>query len=540
MLNAEHNYHLQAPDYKLLISHLPGMYMILLPDAPRFTIVGLNNEFLKLTQINGKGIIGKGLFQAFPDNPNDPNANGVKQLRNSLQIVLETKKPSPMAVQRYDVRNAEGIFEERYWNPVNYPILRDGKVIYIVNQSDDVTEMIKNKRDILNQKLRTAETEVIIRAHEIQEVNDRLREAEAKYRGLFESAQDGIIVVNQEGMIVLQNPQVSKMFGYEEHELNDHHIEILLPERYRHSHTNIRNNYLHNPVPLRMGERKAELWGRKKSGREFPLSVTLSPMDTKDGAMVTAIIRDESETRKLTEEALHAREDAIATVSHDLKNPLSIIVGNINLLSRLNDKAEIRDPKIDRIVSSLNKASTQMISLIQNLLDFSKLEAKCFIVDKRLENVSEIFSDVLHTFMPLAEDKHLQLHSHIEDDIPMVQCDGMSVNRVLSNLLSNAIKFTSDGGKVVVTVEKNDDEILFTVQDTGSGISKEELEHVFDRYWQAHSTAKKGTGLGLAIVKGIVEAHGGKVWVESEKEKGSIFHFTIPMNEVTPQDNLTN
>lgn len=529
MLNAEQHPSEPFSDYRKLVASLPGMYILMRPNPPHFTIIDCNDDLFRLTKLKPADVIGKNLFEAFPDNPDHPEASGVKNLLRSLLVVMETKAPHTMAIQRYDVKNEDGLFEERYWNPINYPILDEsGNVLYVVNQGEDVTELIRTKQ--VNEKLERMETEVYIRAREIQEVNEKLRSAEAKYRGLFESAQDAIVVLDKWGKIKFVNHHTLQQFGYTENELVNHDVEMLVPDRLKKSHLAFRLTYFDNPIPKHLGERQVELAGLHKNGNEFPISVTLSPLLTPEGLWITAIIRDISETRRLMDESIHAREDIIATVSHDLKNPLAGIVGNLNLLSKLNERKENPDPKLTKITNALNRATNQMISLVQNLLDFSKLEAKCFIVNKNPENIPEIVDEVLHNFMIIAQEKEIELKVVLESNLPILNCDNLCVNRVLSNLLSNAIKFTPKGGSILVQVRKRNHSIVFMVKDTGLGIEENEIAHVFDRYWQSKRTAVRGTGLGLAIVKGIVEAHDGHVWVESKIGEGSAFYFTLPIN----------
>ncbi|WPU66902.1 sensor histidine kinase [Peredibacter starrii] len=529
MLNAQQHSSNPQSDYRKLVASLPGMYIVMLPDAPHFTIVDCNSDLFRITKRRPEEVIGKPLFEAFPDNPDHPEANGVKNLLRSLLVVMETKSPHTMAIQRYDVKNEKGIFEERYWNPINYPVLDDaGNILYVINQGEDVTELIRTKQ--VNEKLERMETEVYIRAREIQEVNEKLRSAEAKYRGLFESAQDAIVVLDKWGKIKFVNHQTIHQFGYTEEELVNRDVELLVPERLKKSHLAFRLTYFDNPIPKHIGERQVELCGLHKDGHEFPISVTLSPLLTREGLWITAIIRDISETKRLMAESIHAREDIIATVSHDLKNPLSSIVGNVALLTKFNNKQTDPDPKLEKIIHGLQKAAGQMTSLIQNLLDFSKLEAKCFVVNKNPQNVSDIVQGVTQIFEPLAWDKKIKLTVSVEPNLPILNCDNLCVNRVLSNLLSNAIKFTPKGGSIEVQVKKDIESIVFMVKDNGPGISEEEIEHVFDRYWQSKRTAIKGTGLGLAIVKGIIDAHDGYVWVECKVGVGSAFYFTLPLN----------
>ena len=358
-----------------------------------------------------------------------------------------------------------------------------------------------------------------------------VRVAEAKYRGLLESAQDSIVVVGSDGKIKFANHQTTSWFGYSNDELVGQPIEMLVPEKYRPVHVAQRNEYIHNPKPRQMAERIVDLRGRRKDGSEFPVSIALSPSQTLDGEYITAIVRDISEMRKLSDQALFAREQAISAVSHDLKNPLAAIQASIQFILSKRLAPEKREQFVDRTLIIVDRASKQMITIIQDLLDFSKVEAHRLSVDKHSEDAASIVSEVCTVFEPLAREKSIELRREIAAGLGTVYCERGRIVRVLSNLIGNAIKFTQVGGRVTVSVELKGGNILFAVRDNGSGIKPEQLPHVFERYWQAEETARKGTGLGLAIARGFVEAHHGKIWVESQVGHGSTFYFSLPRFE---------
>jgi signal transduction histidine kinase len=170
-----------------------------------------------------------------------------------------------------------------------------------------------------------------------------------------------------------------------------------------------------------------------------------------------------------------------------------------------------------------------MLHLISQLLDFSKMEHGTFSVAPQAETLKNIILPVIDGMKPLAEAKQQKIECHIESNLPEVAADGPRVGQVLSNLLSNAIKFSRQGGEIVVSAREQDNTIVVCVSDSGSGIARENLSKVFDRYWQAEDAKHAGIGLGLSIAKGIVEAHGGKIWVDSELGKGSSVSFTLPL-----------
>ena len=227
--------------------------------------------------------------------------------------------------------------------------------------------------------------------------------------------------------------------------------------------------------------------------------------------------------------AVKSRDDVLAVVSHDLKNPLSIIILSYELLKKKIDKENIIDERLNKSVESIGRAAQVMKDLIQNLLDQVKLEAGVLKLDLQKENLSEVIKNSELLLAPIATERSIEIINKLPHDPLNIYCDKKRLMQVLSNLLGNAIKFLSPGDKISVTAERNKKELIISVADTGPGIPAEELPHLFDRYWQAQKTSKLGTGLGLSIVKGLVEAHGGKVWVTSQLKVGSTFSFSLPL-----------
>lgn len=234
--------------------------------------------------------------------------------------------------------------------------------------------------------------------------------------------------------------------------------------------------------------------------------------------------------RKQMEESLRRavkiREDVLAIVSHDLKNPISVINICLQLLIRTK---EVDHEKIKSIVVRIQNSVNQMQRLVKDLLDLSKMESGTLSVETRKINLNQVITPMLENLKIQAQERHQKLLVDLDHHLPSVVCDEGRFMQVISNLVGNAIKFTQEGGEISLTARQKGNVVQVTIADTGAGIPPEEIPYIFDRYWQAERTKDLGTGLGLAITKGIVEAHGGKLWVNSEPGKGSQFHFTVPM-----------
>jgi PAS domain S-box-containing protein len=228
----------------------------------------------------------------------------------------------------------------------------------------------------------------------------------------------------------------------------------------------------------------------------------------------------------LARRAIKSREEVLAFVSHDLKNPVMVI----GLVAKvLRQSGELEAAQIAEFSNRIERAADKMLQLISQLLDFSKIENGTFSVAPQAETLKNIILPAIDGMKPLAEAKQQTIECQIESNLPEVAADGPRVAQVLSNLVSNAIKFSRQGGEIVVSAREQDNTIVVCVSDNGPGIPRENLSKIFDRYWQAKETKRAGMGLGLAIAKGIVEAHGGKISVDSELYKGSSFSFTLPL-----------
>ena len=177
----------------------------------------------------------------------------------------------------------------------------------------------------------------------------------------------------------------------------------------------------------------------------------------------------------------------------------------------------------------MERAVGGMTRLISDLMDVSRLDAGMLQLRKAASGVQELVDEALDAIRPLAAQKSLELEADLPADLPPVLSERERVLQVFSNLLGNAVKFTPAGGAVGIFASREGNEVRFAVRDTGSGIGEAQLPRIFDRFWQARTAARAGAGLGLAIAKGIVEAHGGRIWVESRPGDGATFHFTLPV-----------
>lgn len=259
-----------------------------------------------------------------------------------------------------------------------------------------------------------------------------------------------------------------------------------------------------------------------------PLSAP--PLDAEDRAMLEdlahrgALAVENARSFEAARRAIRGREDLLAMVSHDLRNPLATLSLNVETLRR-----RLRDQVLpQRTLGSMRRAIDRMEGLIQNLLDLAVLDAHRLPLKLRLVAARELLEETVAAHEPLAAERSIALVGEPPAGDAVVECDRERILQVLGNLVGNALKFTPAGGRVTAGAREDGDALVFFVSDTGPGIAPEQLERVFDRYWQAGEGGKRGVGLGLSIVKGLVAAHGGRVWAESEPGRGSRFFFSLP------------
>jgi PAS domain S-box-containing protein len=241
---------------------------------------------------------------------------------------------------------------------------------------------------------------------------------------------------------------------------------------------------------------------------------------------LTGLTVDISELKR----ALEARQTILGVVSHDLRNPLGIVSTGAAAIAMTAAQDE-EGARIRRQAELIQRNAQLMARMISDLSDVTSLEAGHLSVRRTTEHPHRLVNDALTSLDDRAMKKGVMLRSEIQPDLPGVSADHDRALQIFTNLVNNAINATDPGGAIVLRAEARRGEIMFSVTDTGRGIGEHQLTHLFEAYWRADPAAYKGTGLGLPIVKGLVEAHGGRIWVESEVGRGTTFFFTLPADE---------
>jgi len=233
-----------------------------------------------------------------------------------------------------------------------------------------------------------------------------------------------------------------------------------------------------------------------------------------------ALAAENARLLREAQQSVQVREQILAIVSHDLRNPLSTILMTAGVLAKRGTSSDA--------IGRIRRAADRMLRLIEDLLDFASIEVGTLAIRRQPENASALVREIAISFEAILKESGLELRTEVAPLIPTAFCDRDRVIQVLSNLVGNASKATLAGGHIVVRVEPLGTDLMFAVADDGPGISDEDVKHLFERYWRGGQAEYRGTGLGLAISKGIVAAHGGRLWVETTLGHGATFFFTIP------------
>ena len=377
----------------------------------------------------------------------------------------------------------------------------------------------------------------IIVSAAIRDVTTRKR-AEAKFRGLLEAAPDAIVGVNAHGLIVLANVQAERLFGYPRSELIGHRVEMLVPQTVRQIHPSHRAGYVRDPHPRPMGA-GTELAGRRRDGTEFPAEISLSAIETEDGMIVSAAVRDVTERKRIEqqlrdknvelERAIRAKDTFLASMSHELRTPLNAIIGFTGTLlmqlpGPLNDEQK-------RQLRTVQNSGKHLLSIINDLLDLAKIESGAVQLTLEPVDCESVVQTVLTSLQPLADDKGLDLAVLTPAEPVVVTSDARALGQILINLVNNAIKFT-DAGRVMVGVNPvdGDQPARITITDTGRGIGPDDLDRIFLAFNRGRDEAgggQEGTGLGLHISQKLAQFINAEITVESAVGLGTTFAVVL-------------
>lgn len=519
-------------DYKTLFQHVPNAYLIL---TPNLTIVEVSDAYLKATMTKRRQIMGRKLFEVFPDNPEDQDASGTRHLSASLNRVIQDGVTDKMAVQKYDIRKPleeGGEFEERYWSPLNSPVFdAQGKLRYIIHSVEDVTELVKLHQIVDEQRQIPAE----------------LRTSEADLAAVMvDEMYQFVALLDKDGRLLEVNRTTLQGTGLRRSEVRGEYLwEVPMWKVTPENFIKIREASL-RACRGEFVQEELLLFAAAAGKEAVTVDFSIKPIRDQKGKMLFLLAEGRNITeRKLAEaeierksaelqsandkllEADRLKTEFFANVSHELRTPLALIIGPVQKL--LADKELSAEKRKD--LSLVERNARFLLKHVNDLLDMSRLEAGAMKLNYAETDVAWLARFVASFFENLAADKQMRFNVEIAEKIP-AEVDVEKTERVLLNLLSNAFKFTPVGGAISLAVTQNKNDLTIVVQDNGPGIPESMSTAVFERFRQVEGSSSRrfgGTGLGLSIVKEFVELQNGTVALENVPGQGLRVAASIPL-----------
>ncbi len=484
--------------YQDLYDNAPAMFMSV--DYLTEKVIECNETLLRKTGFKRTEVIGESVFSRF-------HPDCLETVKKNFQIFQEVG----------EIRNSEA----------ELITALGGKIPVLINSTavKDDHENVLHSRSVLQD------------ISELRRAQEESTQSEARFRAVADSAVDSIITADDAGIIVGWNQGAIKTFGYREDEIIGQSITILIPDNYLELHLAGFNRIKQGGLPHVIGK-TVEFHGKRKNGEIFPIEVSMARWSTLNDQFFTGIIREITIRKLAEEELLRAKEKAVesdqlksaflANMSHEIRTPMNAILGFSELLN---------DPDLDKgnkeqFLTMINHATHQLLHIITDIVDISKIEAKQEITHQEVFNLNELLEEIKNVFELQASQKNLKLvmNKQISTDPLAIRSDATKLRQILNNLIGNALKFTEQG-TVEIAVHNNDQQLIFSISDTGIGIDPSLHEAIFDRFRQAElSNSRKygGTGLGLSLAKSYIIMLGGTIRVDSSPGNGSTFTFEIP------------
>ena len=444
---------------------------------------------------------------------------------NGLEFLTEVKKMYPevskiLLTGYADKENAiKAINEVGLYRYIEKPWDNNDLILNIKNGIERSYLLSELRKKIA--ELEVAKKELEKYSHNLEQIVEErtadLRQSNAKLEGLFNYCADGIVIINEDGIIEQVNPACESLIGLvgsklvmssiddflfskktfiskELHKLDDR--ELLL-----------REFYIKNPL----------------SNIEIPVEISFARINPDDEfKRFVGVIRDVTEQKKSDK----LRDDFIATLTHDLRTPLLAAIQTLTFF--LDGALGELDEKQKLLLSTMQKSNEDLLGLVNALLEVYKYDADKLTLTKTNFNIYNLVEQVYNELLPLAQKKKIDFEINCNNKKLEINADRSEIRRVVCNLCGNAINYTQESGKVVITLKCEAKDLIFSVSDNGSGIPQEDIPNMFQRFSQGTSKKRStGTGLGLYLSRQIIESHGGKIWLESSLNKGSEFSFLL-------------
>jgi PAS domain S-box-containing protein len=517
------------PDFQALFEAAPNLYLVLRPDLQ---IVAVSDAYSRATMTERGSILGRNLFEVFPDNPDDPAASGVSNLRASLARVLQFRRADAMAVQKYDIRRPDsegGGFEVRYWAPLNSPVLNaSGEVAWIIHRVEDVTELAR---------LQEQDAARVDLAHSQQDVIEKLRSTSAFLDAVVENLPGMLFIKSYpDCRFVLFNRAAEDLLGYSRHEFMGKTDHDFFPKEQADHFLARDREVFHAGKPRVTAE---EQISTRHKGLRL-LQTTKVPVMDKDGRPQYLLGFSEDITeRKAIEQQLRqaVKMEAVGQltggIAHDFNNLLGIVIGNLDIAAEHTaDNPALREILQEALTGALRGAE-----LTRRLLAFSRNQPLQPAIVNLNDGLAQIANMLRRT---LGEQIVVELHPGV--DLWPVLADPAQMDEAILNLAINARDAMPQGGTLAIETAnthldddyaarhaelKPGDYVQLAVSDTGAGMSPEVADRCFEPFFTTKS-AEKGSGLGLSMVYGYVKQSGGHIKIYSEVGHGTSVKIYLP------------
>jgi len=526
------------PDFRALFEKGAGLYLVL---DPGLVIVAVSDAYCQATMTERSAILGGWLFDVFPDNPDEPSATGAANLRASLDRVMTLRRPDAMALQKYDIQRPDGGFEERYWSPLNTPVLdEDGAVRWIIHRVEDVTDLVRTgaanealdvlTRDqhIVISQLRAANKQLVESSERIL----RMQRDTSHLASIVESSDDAILTTFLDGIVTSWNEGAERVFGYSAEETVGRPVAILCPADLLHEEADIL-------ARLRLGQAIQHYETRRvhKNGTEIYVSLTVSPLRNAKGEIIggSKIARDVTERRQadarladLQSELIHlSRWNMMgmmaAAIAHELNQPLAAIANYAAAAKRTLGSQQFSPVFVADIVEKIGKQRERASQIVERLRN----QVARGPVQRCPENLEDVAAEALELVSSTVHRAGAHAVLETVGALKPVLVDRVQIQQVLINLVRNGVEAMEHSvvKQMQISVTPVPGGIRIDVSDTGAGLS----DDVASRLFQPFVTTKDfGMGLGLSICKDIIETHGGRLWAEPNRPRGTTFSFVLP------------
>lgn len=444
---------------------------------------------------------------------------------NGLEFLSEVNKTYPevskiLLTGYADKENAiKAINEIGLYRYIEKPWSNDDLIINIKNGIERSYLLSQLRQKIL--ELEDAKKELEKYSHNLEQIVDErtadLKQSNAKLAGIVTYCADGIVILNEDGIIEQVNPACENLIGLVNSKIINASIDDFLfskktfiskeLHKVEENELFLRDFYIKNPL----------------SNSVVPVEISFARINPEDDfKRFVGVIRDVTEQKK----ADRLRDDFIATLTHDLRTPLLAAIQTLKFF--LDGALGELDEKQKLLLSTMQKSNEDLLGLVNALLEVYKYDAEKLVLNKTDFNIYELTKHVYDELKPLADNKKIDFEIECSDKNLEINADRSELRRVICNLCGNAINYTGEEGKVTITIKNESNDLIFSVSDNGCGIPQEDIPNMFQRFSQGTSKKRSaGTGLGLYLSRQIIESHGGKIWLESVLNKGSEFSFIL-------------